>query len=134
MAPTGGNGAGYRVLVRARVTDGRPGQVRVGGRLEGITPVTHAGRVGTADQEGAPVELDPRHAVVLEFAEGPASERFANLPAEVMGGAREARLVVVSSANIAIEALAVVPLADELPPPPKEPWTPVEEGPLPAPH
>jgi arylsulfatase A-like enzyme len=118
----GGNGTGRRILARARSTDGHAGQVRIG------------------MPRGDVIEIDPRSAVTLDVAavpEGGAVEVFASLPNEVeptspasptgvraAGGAPadELRLVVARSGNVAIEALAVVPLADELPPPPPEPW------------
>ena len=35
--------------------------------------------------------------------------------------------VVYATQNVEVVACAVVPLAEELPPPPPEPWQPVEE-------
>jgi hypothetical protein len=131
-----GNGAGRRVLIRARVTDGRTGQVRVGAPLGDI------------------LEIDPHAAATLDIAPGSAggsTEAYAPLPdaghvVEASHGpavkssrARtdEVRLIVAASPNVAIEALAVVPFADEVPPPPPEPWRAPSEASDPelrAPH
>jgi hypothetical protein len=35
---------------------------------------------------------------------------------------RAVELVVFAESHVTVEGLAVVPLADELPPPPPEPW------------
>jgi arylsulfatase A-like enzyme len=124
MVPSGGNGSGRRVLVRARTNDGSTGQVRIGRRLEGLEPAKH--HVPTeGDRNEIPlVELDPRGAVTLEFSGGTPSEASGTLPAEIAGDGIEARFVVLSSPNVILEALAVVPLADELAPPAPEPWAP----------
>jgi hypothetical protein len=131
-----GNGAGRRVLVRARVTDGRAGQVRVGAPLGDI------------------LEIDPHTAATLDIAPGSgggSTEAYATLPETghtveashepVVKSSRartdEVRLIVAASPNVAIEALAVVPFADEVPPPPPEPWHAPDEASDPglrAPH
>jgi hypothetical protein len=124
--PRGGNGSGMRILVRARATEGRPGYVRAGAPLAGFEPVRQrTGGAGGA-RVGTSVELDPRDAVKLDIGptpDGTATEAFAVLPerlARLEGG--ELRLVIVASPQVSLEALAVVPLSDELPPPPPEPW------------
>jgi HEAT repeats len=125
--PRGGNGTGWRVLVRARATDGRAGQVRVGAPLAAFEPVRQrTGIAGAGEGEGTrgPVELDPREAVTFDIgASGEVAEPFAVLPARLARReAGETHLVVVATPNVAVEAMAVVPLSDELPPPPPEPW------------
>ena len=72
------------------------------------------------------VELDPRRAVTLDFAsDGLATESFATIAPEICPQESiETRLVVTASPNVIIEAMAVVPLADELPLPPPEAWEP----------
>jgi len=127
VVPKGGNGTGRRILVRAHVDDGHPGHVRVGARLATIDELAKPestrpagwGNAGEAD----PAELDPRHAITLDFTEGAPTESYATLPPELSGAATELRLVVLASPNVTIEAMAVVPLADELPAPPPAPWT-----------
>jgi arylsulfatase A-like enzyme len=124
IVPPGGNGSGRRVLVRAHTNDGGAGQVRIGRRLEGLEPAKH--HVPTeGDRNEIPlVELDPRGAVTLEFSGGSPTEASAGLPADLAGDGIEARFVVLSAPNVILEALAVVPLSDELAPPAPEPWAP----------
>jgi hypothetical protein len=122
--PPGGNQSEKRVLVRARTNDGGVGQVRIGRRLEGLEPAKHHVPTESDRNEIPVIELDSRGAVTLEFLGGTPAEASATLPAEIGGDAWEARLVVLSSPNVVLEGLAVVPLADELPPPAPEPWAP----------
>jgi hypothetical protein len=70
----------------------------------------------------------------LDFPDGAARELFFTLPSLLAPAGRELCLTVQRTANLAVEALAIVPLADELPPPPPQPWeasplTPVEAPP-----
>ncbi len=124
VVPPGGNRSGLRVIVRARSTDGRAGQVHVG-----ILP-------GPALNEGDSAQLvpkrlprmDPESGVTLDFSAGERFvERHGTLP-EAVGQAVEpgdyTNLVVYATQNIELSAAAVVPLSDELPPPPPEPWEP----------
>jgi arylsulfatase A-like enzyme len=99
LVPKGGNGAGLRLIARARTTDGRPG------------------RLGLV-----------RSPVAIEFAPGPAAERHVSLPEGMGMPGQIVRLVLEATSNLAVEAVAVVPLSDELPPPPPEPWTPDPAG------
>jgi hypothetical protein len=41
---------------------------------------------------------------------------------------RSIELVLFADRNVEVEAIALVPLADELPPPPREPWVKVSDG------
>jgi hypothetical protein len=109
----------YRLLARATTTDGQPGRITFNGCTErGVT-------AGGAEP-----------AATLEFAAGPARELFFELPREVASPAvpgkkaRDLCIVVRRSANLSVEGMAVVPLADDLPPPPPEPW---EATPTPLP-
>jgi hypothetical protein len=53
-------------------------------------------------------------------------EVHAVVPAELGAKPGQAvQLVVFADHNVDVEAIALVPLADELPPPPPEPWRPV---------
>ncbi len=122
MVPAGGNGSGRRVLVRAHTSDGRTGQIRIGRRLEGLLPAK-SGQPKEGDELPL-IELDPRGAVTLEFSGGSPTEAAAALPLDLAAVGDEARFVVLSSPNVVLEALAVVPLADELAPPAPEPWAP----------
>lgn len=90
--PAGGNGQGFRVLVLGRSTDAQPASLQVG-------PLS--------------LELPPSEEAV---------QLFTNLPPDLAPTRARLRLAVEASANAHVEALAVVPLADEIPPPPPEPW------------
>jgi arylsulfatase A-like enzyme len=130
VVPRGGNGTGRRIFVRGHVNDGRPGFVRVGLRLAGLETVVRrtAPAAGSGEGAGELVELDPRGAVTLEFQPGAAAEAFATLPAEMGNTTPEIRLVVLSSPNVIIDAMAVVPLSNELAPPPPEPWSNTDDS------
>jgi len=90
--PAGGNGQGLRLLVLGRSTDAHPATLHLG-----------------------PLTLD------LPSAERPV-QLFAPLPPDLTPTRARLRLPAEASANAHVEALAVVPLADEIPPPPPEPW------------
>jgi arylsulfatase A-like enzyme len=117
---------GLRVICRARSRDRRAGEVRVGMRL-GLPPAK-------LDRESLvpsrTPELDARTASMLAVPAVDAfSEPYATLPKTVTwkaGGYAE--LVVYATQNVELTACVVVPLSDELPPPPPEPWSPVEDG------
>jgi hypothetical protein len=50
-------------------------------------------------------------------------EVFATLPEDLgINSGHFAEFVVYSTQNVELEACAVVPLSDELPPPPPKPW------------
>ena len=108
VVPKGGNGTGYRVLVRARSNGQGSAQIRIGGQ--------------TSARRGLP-QIDPAKSVTLEVSPGDWRETYAALP--VQAGAAPGRplhLVVIPDRDAQVEAFAVVPLADEIPPPPPEPW------------
>ncbi|HMI84522.1 MAG TPA: sulfatase-like hydrolase/transferase [Polyangiaceae bacterium] len=92
--------ARYRLLARAASTDGKAGHLR-------FTPCTPGG----ADS-----------GTVLEFPDASARELFFTLPGDLRREARELCVAVTRTANLSVDALAVVPLAEDLPPPPPEPW------------
>jgi arylsulfatase A-like enzyme/HEAT repeat protein len=112
---------GVRALCRARTTDGRAGEIRLGRRL----------KAPTAPEKKAPVpastpELDSARSVVLAVPPGEAkSEPFASLP-EAIGWkpGDAASMVVYATQNVAVDACVLVPERPELPPPPPEPWAP----------
>jgi HEAT repeat protein len=121
VVPKGGSGGGVRVVVRATAA-GRGGEVRVGKAQE---PLQY-------DRRGAPINtreaprIHDRDYVALSVPESAsAAEVSATLP-PALGAApgRSVELVVFAERHVHIEGLVVVPLADELPPPPPEPWTP----------
>jgi arylsulfatase A-like enzyme/HEAT repeat protein len=102
----------YRLLARAATTDGQTGRVTF---TRCTVRVPSAGGI-------EPV------ATTLEFSGGPARELFFELPRELVPPAaagkkaRDLCIAVRRSANLSVEGIAVVPLADDLPPPPPEPW------------
>jgi hypothetical protein len=83
-------------------------------------------RAAPGGREERVVELDPREAVTLEFSgDGASIEAFATIPPKLSPpGSADALLVLAASPNVVVEALAVVPLADELSPPPPDVWQP----------
>ncbi|MFO0758737.1 MAG: HEAT repeat domain-containing protein, partial [Byssovorax sp.] len=122
IVPKSGNGTGLRVICRARGTDGRPGELRVGLRLgPPPTKLDHNSPVPAA----AP-DLDPAKTISLAIPAGDApSEVFATLPpSAVVKPGSYGDFVFYATQNVEVSACAVVPLSDELPAPPPEPWTP----------
>jgi arylsulfatase A-like enzyme len=132
--PSGGTRAGgrlsmahdvmYRLLARASTTDNQPGRVM-------FTACSRDDR----DASRRPTDHAPR--ATLEFPGGAARELLVALPSALVGPAdgrpvpRELCLAVERTANLAIEGIAIVPLAEEIPPPPPEPWKAAGAG---APH
>jgi hypothetical protein len=84
-------------------------------------------------QRGIP-ELDAKRVLRLQIpCTGETVERFARVPDNV--GARPgvlAEFVVFANRAITIEGLSLVPLADELLPPPPEPWNDESQAPRPG--
>jgi hypothetical protein len=97
--------AGYRLLARGASTDGSLGRLS-------LSPCD------------AP---DPRWS--LEFPDGSPRELFLTLPTPLAPAGRGVCIAVTRTPNLRVEGIAIVPLADELPPPPPEPW---EAGPAAA--
>jgi arylsulfatase A-like enzyme len=121
-ASRSGSGAGLRVIVRARATDGHAGQVRFG-LLAGALRTDRKGLV----PKQAPT-LEPAMTVTLRFEPGEAhQELYATLPeavSERISPGEHADFVIYATQNVELSACAVVPLAPELPPPAPKPWTP----------
>jgi hypothetical protein len=126
IVPRGGNGKGVRAIVRARASDRSTGQVVIGARLQKIT----------FNSEGKPRKireiprLDAARSVKLSVPPGKGpSEVYATVPAAMgMAPGRSVQVVVFADRSVQIEALALVPLADEIPPPAPEPWEPEQQG------
>jgi hypothetical protein len=126
IVPKAGNGTGLRVLCRARTTDARAGELRVGLRLG--PPPMKLDRSSLVP--AAAPDLDPAKTSTLSIpvGDGP-SEVFATLPSTVAvkpGGYGD--FVFYATQNVEVLGCAVVPLSDELPPPPPEPWVPSREN------
>lgn len=110
VVPNGGNGTGYRLMLRAEAEGERAAQVHVG--------------VPVSSNTALPL-IDPEKSVRFDVAPGGPREVYATLPEDVDAkGGRPLRLVVRADRDVAVRALAVVPLADEVPPPPPKPWAP----------
>ena len=115
--PSGGNGRGVRALVRARATGSAPGEVLIA-----------AGTPDWGDSEGkrkpSLPNLDAAQALRLRIPPGP--ERvvvYGELPKSI--GARpglRGKFVVFADSTVQLDALVLVPLSDELAPPPPKPW------------
>ncbi len=121
VVPPGGNGRGCRVIVRARAA-GEGGEVLVGSAAHLI----RFDREGKLKKVKGIPELDSKNAVRIPIprSETPV-EASAVLPASI--GVRpgsSTSVIVYASGGVKLEALVVIPLADELPPPAPEPWKP----------
>jgi hypothetical protein len=125
VVPKTGNGTGVRVLVRARA-EGRSGEIRVGRRR---TPLLYDNKGKVLNGRKVP-EIHDTDFVHLVVPPGDAAtEVYATLtPALEARPGRAVELVLFAEHHVTLEAVAVVPLADELPPPAPEPWTPTDEG------
>jgi hypothetical protein len=118
--PRGGNGTGVRALVRAKNFGPEPAMVRLGARKD---PIRYNSKGEPVKDRNIP-RIDTGKQIELSIPPGgKAFEAQALLPAAL--GARPGRaieLVLLADRSIEVEAVAVVPLADELAPPPPEPW------------
>lgn len=131
--PKYGNGKGCRLLVRASNPGQAQGEVRIG------LPRSNAGN--SSSNQGKP------SGTLSEFtgdsyigftvpAKSTDLELIAPVPAQMglrAGLATELR--VLSTTSVRVDAIAVVPLSDEIPAPAPEPWKPTDEavGPSPSP-
>jgi hypothetical protein len=126
VVPSGGNGRGVRLLLRARSRGGEAGEVIFGSAAH-LTSYSKEGEI--KEQRGLP-SIDQEHSVrILVPAGAAAIEVWQTLPSSV--GAKpgqSTRFVVYGGRDTEIEAFAVVPLADELPPPAPKPWQEKGQG------
>lgn len=117
--PPGGNGKGVRLLVRARNQGSATGSILFSRAVEGAAEPK---RVGLTLPK-LPV-IDESQALRLTVPPGPdPQELWARLPDSF--GARaalRASFLLYAERGIEVETLALVPLSDELPPPPPKPW------------
>ena len=120
IVPKGGNGSGVRLLARVRTRGDQPGTVYLGTREN----LFRYNRKGEAILIKDIPRLDAKKSAQLEV---PPSKDFvevhAELPREL--GAKPGRGfygVVFADHNVEIEAVALIPLGDELPPPAPRPW------------
>ena len=89
-------------------------------------------KLGQSEKHRASLpSLDATHALRLQIPPGPTPVVvYGELPKSV--GARpglRGRFVVFADSTVQLDAIALVPLADELPPPPPKPWKPGESRP-----
>jgi hypothetical protein len=120
--PPGGNHKGVRAFVRARATGAAPGEVLI---------AMGAPDWGTGPRKPSLPNLDATQALRLHIPPGPEPVVvYGELPKST--GARpglRARFVVFADSTVQLDSIALVPLADELPPPPPKPWSPGEAQP-----
>jgi arylsulfatase A-like enzyme len=127
VVPKGGNGTGLRVLCRARATDGRAGEIRVG--LRAGPPPAKSDHDSLVPADAPALDTARTATLVIPAGDGP-TEAFATLPRTVAVRPGEfGDFVVYATQNVELAACAVVPLSDELPPPPPEPWVPAPDPP-----
>jgi hypothetical protein len=120
VVPAGGNGKGVRVIVRGR-SRGKKAEIHVGAPAD---PLRFDAKGKLVKQRSIP-RISPDKQLVLPL---PASDEMIEVNGVLpksLGAAprRPLQLVVFADSGAEIEAIAAVPLADELPPPPPEPWT-----------
>jgi hypothetical protein len=116
--PPGGNGQGVRLIVRVRNTGSAPGSLLFARGSDVAAPK----RTGLTLPK-LPV-IDEKQALRLSVPpSGEPLELFARLPASfAVRAALRASFVLYAERGIDVETLALVPLSDELPPPPPKPW------------
>jgi arylsulfatase A-like enzyme len=117
--PPGGNGKGVRLLVRARNQGDAPGTLLFARGSDATAPAKRTGLT----LPKLPV-IDEKQALRLTVPPSPEPlELSAQLPDSF--GARaalRATFLLYAERGIEVETLALIPLADELPPPPPKPW------------
>ncbi|MEJ7728315.1 MAG: sulfatase-like hydrolase/transferase [Polyangiaceae bacterium] len=124
VVPKAGNGSGVRVLCRVRTRDDRPGEIRAGMRVGAMRYPARGDKTAFVPKD-AP-ELDAPRSTTLQV---PGSKRheevFATLPASTgIRGGDWAEIVFYATQNVEVDACALLPLSDEIPPPAPEPWSP----------
>jgi arylsulfatase A-like enzyme len=121
--PPGGNGKGVRLLARVRNTGNAPGALLFSRAEEG-TREPRAG-AGSLTLPKLPVIDESR---ALRVAVPPSSEPqelSARLPDSFgLKAALRASFLLYAERGVEVETIALVPLSDELPPPPPKPWQP----------
>jgi hypothetical protein len=112
--PPGGNHRGVRAFVRARASGSAPGEVLI---------AAAAPDWGGKHRPSLPT-LDAAQALRLHIPPGPEPVVvYGELPKSV--GARaglRGRFVVFADSTVQLDVVCLVPLSDELPPPPPQPW------------
>jgi HEAT repeat protein len=126
VVPSGGNGKGTRVILRARARGKEAAEV-IFGSASHLVRYDRNGEL--KKQRGLPA-LDNEQSVRVKVPAGEqASEIAVTLPAS--WGVRpglSTSFIVYGGRDAEIEGFVVVPLADELPPPAPEPWKAGSKG------
>jgi arylsulfatase A-like enzyme len=120
VVPRGGNGSGVRALFLARTNGQSAGQIVLGRQLVAVR----------YDAEGKLVRprqiprIDPDRALKISLPNTSVPKQvYATLPESMqIRPGQSARVVVFADRYVEIQALALLPLADELPPPAPQPW------------
>ncbi|HTQ03518.1 MAG TPA: sulfatase-like hydrolase/transferase [Polyangiaceae bacterium] len=122
VVPPGGNGRGIRVIVRAKSSGAVPGEVVVSSG----THLIRFDRDGTPRRQHGVPALDEHRLVRLSVPPSDTPvEVAAPVPRELgLRPGSSVEVVVYASTGVSLEAIAFLPLADELPPPPPAPWKP----------
>jgi hypothetical protein len=115
IVPKGGNHSGVRALVRARSVGSETGSVLIGKRTNLFRFTKQGEPILTRDIP----RLDASQSLRLEIPTGDeASEVHAVVPPSLgVRPGKGAYLVVFADRHVQLDAVALVPLADELPPP-----------------
>ncbi len=123
IVPRGGNGRGVRVLVRARLSSGTTGEIRIGRKLN----LVKYNSKGEPRKVRDVPRIDPDAMARLQIRSGEGTWVDVHQTLEDTMRARPGRpveVVVFADRNVEVGGLALVPLADELAPPEPQPWTP----------
>jgi arylsulfatase A-like enzyme len=117
---------GLRAICRARSTDHRAGEIRVG--LRAGPPPSKPDRESLVPSAAPDLDVAKTSVLGVPAVDTPV-EVFATLPPTVtLAPGSYGDFVVYATQNVEVLACAVVPLSEEMPPPPPEPWQPeVEE-------
>jgi hypothetical protein len=120
VVPRSGNGRGVRAIVRASAA-GQAGEVRLG---RSRNPLEYDVKGKPINRRIAP-EIHDKDFASLIIPEGATVEVGVVLPASLGASpGRAVELVLFAERHVKVEGLVLVPLADELPPPPPKPWSP----------
>jgi arylsulfatase A-like enzyme len=129
--PRSGNHTGIRIMIRVSNPGQTAGEVRVG------LPAVSSGknRKPLTEHSGMLREFaDGRYVGFAVPAKSPEIELVAAAPPKMgLRAGLAAEIRVLSTTSVRVDAVAVVPLSDEIPAPPPEPWKPGEEASAAAP-
>ena len=123
VVPKSGNGRGVRAVIRASAT-GQTGEVRLG---RSRYPIEYDIKGKPINHRKVPEIHDRDYAKLTIPSTGAPVEVAVALP-ESLGAApgRAVELVLFAERHVKVEGLVLVPLSDELPPPPPKAWAPTE--------